>query len=188
MQQSSATAAAYTRSWSLLPLLAANYHVLNALAQLMQRNTHELHTELYLTHSDSRWAKWARSASFARLHACAFDMYTHAERPMQKRKCTCPSQTGGNCWGRMCVSNKIPANYYYNDAFLEANWPPAKFIHLANVPYSVWLVYVYTYTGAPRRCMSLSLYHIAPRTLLWLLGIGQESSRCSTGGHLSHNS
>jgi hypothetical protein len=77
---------------------------------------------------------------------------------------------------RMCVSNKIPANYYYNDAFLEANWPPAKFIHLANVPYSVWLVYVYT--GAPRRCMSLSL-HIAPRTLLWLLGIGQEPRELS---------
>jgi hypothetical protein len=84
--------------------------------------------------------------------------------------------TGGDCCGqitaRMCASNKIPANYYYDDGFLEANWPLAKFIHLANV--------LHVRHGAPTT---------APCTCMCLcLGIGQESSWCSTGGHLSHNS
>lgn len=77
-------------------------------------------------------------------------IYTHAdtrERNGQKENmCVCVYMpisnrrqlSAGQITARMCVSNKIPANYYYNDGFLEANWPPAEFIHLANVPYSVW--------------------------------------------------
>lgn len=121
------------------------------------RNTHELHTELYLTHSDSRCGPNEHAAySFARpMHqAHAPDIY---RREWQKENVYMSiSETGGNCWGRitarMCVSNKIPANYYYNDGFLEANWPPANFIHLANVPYSV--VYIHTPARHAGACLS----------------------------------
>jgi len=71
--------------------------------------------------------------------------------------------TGGNCCGqitaRMCVSNKIPANYYYDDGFLEANWPSAKFIHLANVLYSG---VQHHHAGA---CLSLRGWELAKRAL-----------------------
>jgi hypothetical protein len=85
-----------------------------------------------------------------------FDIYTRAETKAKKEIVHVHLKQEAIVGARMCVSNKIPANYYYNDAFLEANWPPAKFIHLANVPYSVWLVYVY---NTPARHAGACLSH-----------------------------